>query len=167
MFSMARSGMLPAWFGKLHPKYRTPVNALMFIGVLSFVAPFFGVSMLGWLVDSGAPSIVIAYILVAVVFVILRRREPQMDRPLRVGGRGNGGILIGITAVVLCVALLSLYLPGMPAALTPPPWILFGLWWVLGAVLLFRIPSGITPGADAEHQLLERLRQRRESARNI
>jgi len=166
MFSMARSGMLPAWFGKLHPKYRTPANALVFIGVLSFLAPFFGVSMLGWLVDSGAPSIVIAYILVAVVFVILRRREPQMDRPLRVGGRGNGGILIGITAVVLCVALLSLYMPGMPAALTPPPWILFGLWWVLGAVLLFRIPSGITPGADAEHELLERLKQRRESARN-
>jgi hypothetical protein len=53
----------------------------------------------------------------------------------------------------------------MPAALTPPPWILFGLWWVLGAVLLFRIPSGVTPGADAEHELLERLRQRRESAR--
>ncbi|MDZ4353543.1 MAG: APC family permease [Arthrobacter sp.] len=164
MYSMARSGMLPAWFAKLHPKYRTPVNALLFIGVLSFLAPFFGVSMLGWLVDSGAPSIVIAYILVAVVFVILRRREPQMDRPLRVGGNGNGGIAIGVAAVVLCLGLLSLYLPGMPAALTPPPWILFGLWWILGLVLFFRIPSGIAPGEDAEHHLLERLRQRRHGA---
>lgn len=159
MYSMARSGMLPRWFGKLHPKYRTPVNALLFIGGLSFLAPFFGEAMLGWLVDSGAPSIVIAYILVSVVFVVLRRREPQMDRPLRVGGAGNGGTIIGIAAVVLCVGLLSLYLPGMPASLTPPPWILFGLWWLLGAFFLLRIPTGIRPGEDAEHRLLSALKR--------
>ncbi|MFC3298502.1 APC family permease [Arthrobacter agilis] len=161
MYSMSRSGMLPRWFGVLHPRYRTPVNALIFIGALSFAAPFFGTQMLGWLVDSGAPSIVLAYILVSLVFVILRRRDPGMDRPLRIGGAGNGGVVIGWVAVVLCVALLSLYLPGMPAALTPPPWILFGLWWVLGIVFLLRIPSGIAPGHDAEERLLERLAERR------
>lgn len=161
MYSMARSGMLPRWFGVLHPRYRTPVNALVFIGALSFAAPFFGTEMLGWLVDSGAPSIVLAYILVSLVFVILRRREPGMDRPLRVGGRGRGGELIGWLAAVLCVALLSLYLPGMPAALTPPPWILFGLWWVLGIVFLLRIPRGIAAGPDAEERLLDRLAQPR------
>lgn len=160
MYSMARSGMLPGWFGKLHPTYRTPANALMFIGALSFLAPFFGEAMLVWLVDSGAPSIVIAYTLVAVVFVILRRKEPAMERPLRVGGAGNGGQAIGIAAVVLCLALLSLYLPGMPAALTPPPWILFGLWWVLGLFFLLRIPRGIKPGEDAEHRLLAALNKR-------
>ncbi|GAB3547869.1 APC family permease [Arthrobacter tumbae] len=160
MYSMARSGMLPGWFGKLHPTYRTPANALMFIGALSFLAPFFGEAMLVWLVDSGAPSIVIAYILVAVVFVILRRKEPSMERPLRIGGAGNGGQAIGIAAVVLCLALLSLYLPGMPAALTPPPWILFGLWWVLGLFFLLRIPRGIKPGEDAEHRLLAALNKR-------
>ncbi|TYC98883.1 amino acid permease [Arthrobacter echini] len=161
MYSMARSGMLPRWFGVLHPRYRTPVNALVFIGALSFAAPFFGTEMLGWLVDSGAPSIVLAYILVSLVFVILRRREPGMDRPLRVGGRGRGGEMIGWLAAVLCVGLLSLYLPGMPAALTPPPWILFGLWWVLGIVFLLRIPRGIAAGPDAEDRLLHRLAQRR------
>ena len=157
MYSMARSGMLPRWFGKLHPKYRTPSNALLFIGGLSFLAPFFGEAMLVWLVDSGAPSIVIAYLLVAIVFIILRRKEPAMDRPLRVGGAGNGGVIIGFAAVVLCVGLLSLYMPGMPASLTPPPWILFGLWWVLGMFFLFKIPTGIKPGADAEEDLLARL----------
>ncbi|MHA7273933.1 APC family permease [Arthrobacter sp. Bz4] len=157
MYSMARSGMLPRWFGVLHPKYRTPVNALLFIGGLSFIAPFFGEAMLVWLVDSGAPSIVIAYLLVAIVFIILRRKEPAMDRPLRIGGAGNGGVIIGFSAVVLCVGLLSLYLPGMPAALTPPPWILFGFWWVLGLFFLFRIPTGVKPGADAEEDLLAKL----------
>ncbi|MCF6390215.1 APC family permease [Mycobacterium sp. MBM] len=161
MYSMARSGMLPAWFGRLHPRFRTPINALLFIGGLSFLAPFLGEAMLGWLVDSGSPSIVIAYLLVSVVFLVLRRREPQMDRPLRVGGNGRGGLLIGGAAVVLCIALLSLYLPGMPAFLDVQPWILFGAWWILGAIFLLRIPAGIEPGHDAEHRLLEVLKQRR------
>lgn len=161
MYSMARSGMLPAWFGKLHPKFRTPVNALLFIGGLSVIAPFLGEAMLEWLVDSGSPSIVIAYLLVSVVFVVLRRREPQMNRPLRVGGKGNGGLLIGAAAVLLCAGLLSLYLPGMPAFLDVQPWILFGAWWLLGAFFLLRIPTGIEPGEDAEHRLLSALKQRR------
>jgi amino acid transporter len=164
MYSMARSGMLPAWFAKLHPKFRTPVNALLFIGALSFLAPFLGEAMLVWLVDSGSPSIVIAYLLVSVVFLVLRRREPQMDRPLRVGGKGKGGLAIGGAAVVLCVGLLSLYLPGMPAFLDMQPWILFGAWWVLGAFFLLRIPTGIKPGDGAEHRLLDALKQRRTAA---
>lgn len=163
MYSMARSGMLPAWFGKLHPRFRTPINALLFIGGLSFIAPFLGEAMLVWLVDSGSPSIVIAYLLVAVVFLVLRRREPQMDRPLRIGGNGNGGLLIGGAAVVLCFGLLSLYLPGMPAFLDVQPWVLFGAWWVLGVFFLLRIPTGIEPGEQAEHRLLETLKQRRTS----
>lgn len=165
MYSMARSGMLPAVFGKLHPKYRTPVNALLFIGALSFAAPFFGEKMLGWLVDSGSPSIVIAYGLVGLVFVILRRREPEMERPLRIGGRGKGGVVIGVASVILCAGLLSLYLPGMPAAFGPAAWVLFGLWWALGAVLLFRIPTGIAPGEDAEEQLIARIFERRRPGR--
>jgi L-asparagine transporter-like permease len=32
MWAMAAAGMIPKWFGKLHPKYRTPSNAIIFIG---------------------------------------------------------------------------------------------------------------------------------------
>ena len=116
--------------------------------------------MLGWLVDSGAPSIVLAYTLVAVSFLILRRREPEMDRPLRVGGKGKGGITIGIAAAILGTALFSLYMPGMPAALGIQPWLLFGAWWVIGLVFFFRVPAGIKAGPDAEHQVLATLRAR-------
>ena len=160
MYSLARSGMLPAWFGRLHPKYHTPHNALLFIGGLSVLAPFGGAEMLGWLVDSGAPSIVLAYTLVAVSFLILRRREPEMDRPLRVGGKGKGGIVIGIAAAILGTALFSLYMPGMPAALGIEPWLLFGAWWIIGLVFFFRVPGGIKAGPDAEEHVLARLRAR-------
>ena len=160
MYSLARSGMLPAWFGKLHPKYHTPHNALLFIGTLSFLAPFGGAEMLGWLVDSGAPSIVLAYTLVAVSFLILRRREPGMDRPLRIGGRGRGGMVIGVAAAILGLALFSLYMPGMPAKLGMEPWLLFGLWWIVGLFFFLRVPAGIKAGPDAEEHLLAKLGRR-------
>ncbi|MGO1523995.1 MAG: APC family permease [Nesterenkonia sp.] len=159
IWAMANSGMLPAWFAKLHPKHRTPVNALLFIGGLSAIAPFFGEYMMVWLVDSGSPSIVITYILVAVVFLVLRRREPNMERPMRIGGQRSNtfGTVIGVLTVVLTIALLLLYVPGMPAALDVQPYIMFGLWWLLGLVFLVRIPGGIKPGPDAEKDLVNAL----------
>ena len=80
---MADSGMLPAWLGTLHPRYRTPYRAILLIGLLSLVSPWFGESMLGWLVNAGSLNIVVAYIMVAVSFLLLRRKEPEMPRPFQ------------------------------------------------------------------------------------
>lgn len=165
MWAMANSGMLPAWFAKLHPQHRTPVNALLFIGAICAVAPFFGEVMMGWLVDSSSVSIVITYLLVSAVFIVLRRREPEMERPLRVGGRSAaGGIAVGVAAVITTACLLALYVPGMPAMLDVQPYVILGLWWLLGVVFLVRVPGGVAPGEDAEERLLERLAERGSSA---
>lgn len=163
MYALAQSGMLPRWFAQLHPKHRTPTNAVLFIGGLSVLAPFLGEDALGWLVDSGSPSIVLTYMLVCVVFLILRRREPEMPRPFRSGGPTLGRV-IGIAGVVLTLCLLSLYIPGMPASIHPVSYLLCGLWWVLGVVFLFRIPRGIAPGEDAEARLHAALAGRRRGA---
>lgn len=162
IWAMANSGMLPTWFAKLHPKHKTPVNALLFIGGLSIIAPFFGEQMMVWLVDSGSPSIVITYILVSIVFLMLRKKEPNMERPMRIGGRKNNtlGIVVGVATVILTIGLLSLYVPGMPADLDTPTYIMFGLWWLLGLVFLLRIPGGIKPGINAEEDLVAELASR-------
>lgn len=152
MYAMGYTGMLPRWFGKLHPKYRTPSNAILFIGGLSVLAPFLGEGALEWLVDSGSPSIVITYLLVCIVFVILRKKEPQMVRPYKVGGQ-KAGKFIGILGIVVTVGLISLYIPGMPASIDAVSYLLFGAWWILGAYFLFKIPRGITPGPNAEEEL--------------
>ena len=165
MWAMANSGMLPAWFAKLHPRHKTPVNALLFIGAICAAAPFFGEIMMGWLVDSSSVSIVITYLLVSAVFIVLRRREPEMHRPLRVGGRSAAGrIAVGVAAVITTACLLALYVPGMPAMLDVQPYVILGLWWLLGVVFLVRVPGGVAPGEDAEERLLERLAERRSSA---
>ena len=40
MYSMAESYMIPKFFAKLHPKHKTPINALILIGSLTMLAPF-------------------------------------------------------------------------------------------------------------------------------
>lgn len=155
VYAMANSGMLPSWFGKLHPRYRTPSNAILFIGALSVISPLFGREALIWMVDSGGFAIIIAYIMVAATFLVLRRREPDMERPLRIAQ----GPVVGALAVVLSAGLLVLFLPGMPSALTPPEWIIIAAWIALGLVFFARLP-GVGPGADAEERLLAATRRR-------
>jgi amino acid transporter len=132
VYAMARHGMLPAWLGKLHPKYRTPSNAILAIGVLSVAAPFFGRVLLVWIVDAGSFAVVIAYILVAASFLVLRSRHPEMERPFRL----RHGRLVGWLALLGSLGLLALYLPGSPSALLwPIEWGLVLAWFLLGAIV--------------------------------
>jgi amino acid transporter len=131
VFAMARHDMLPAWLGRLHPTYRTPSNAILAIGLLSMAAPLCGRVLLVWIVDAGSFAVVIAYILVAVSFLQLRRRQPDMARPFRL----RHGERIGWLALLGSLGLLALYLPGSPSALLwPVEWGLVGAWFLLGFV---------------------------------
>lgn len=133
LYAMADKKMLPAWFGKLHPKHGTPTNSVIFIGALATVAPLLGRPMLVWLVDAGGLAIVIAYLLAAVAFVQLRKNEPNMVRPFRAGKSS----IIGWVAIIMSIFFVILYLPGMPAALVwPYEWIIFVGWAVLGILLM-------------------------------
>ena len=80
MYSMAESYMIPKTFAKLHPKHKTPINALILIGVLTMLAPFAGRQLLVWISDAGNFACCLAYCMVAVSFMILRKKEPDMTR---------------------------------------------------------------------------------------
>lgn len=138
LYAMAEWGMLPEWFAKLHPKYKTPSNAILLIGGLSVAAPLFGREMLGWLVNAGGINIVLSYLLVAVSFLVLRKKEPKMPRPFRAGK----GPFVGIMAVLLSLFIGVQYLPGMPAALVwPYEWLIILCWWLFGTMMLLRMPA--------------------------
>ena len=131
VYAMAHSGMLPDWLGHLHPRFNTPHKAVMLIGAFSIASPLFGRQILIWLIDAGGFAVIIAYSLVAVSFLVLRRKEPQLQRPF-VAGRTN---LVGILALLLSVTLLLVYLPGSPAALVwPYEWMIVLGWSLLGVV---------------------------------
>lgn len=132
IYALAHARMLPPFLGKLHPKYNTPANAILLIGVLSVLAPLFGRKAMVWLVDAGGAGIVVAYGMVAASFLLLRRREPGMPRPF-VAPAGN---FVGWAAVVLSAGMFLLYLPPSPAALVwPEEWAIAGGWAMAGAAL--------------------------------
>lgn len=131
LYAMSKAHMLPAFLGKLHPKYNTPMNAILLIGGLATLAPLFGRKMLVWIVDAGGFGIVIAYTCVAISFLVLRYREPDMVRPFRI----PAGKLVGVITIILGLCLLVLYMPGMPSALIAIEWWIFLGWTVLGIVL--------------------------------
>lgn len=133
IYAMAKSGQLPSAFARLHPKFNTPHNAILLIGALSVVAPLFGRPAMVWLVDAGGLGIVVAYAFVALSFLVLRVREPDLERPYAV----RYWRFTGVTALVLSVAIAALYLPFSPAALVwPYEWAIVGAWALLGGVLL-------------------------------
>jgi basic amino acid/polyamine antiporter, APA family len=132
IYALAKANLLPRSLGKLHPRYHTPVNAIILIGLLSIIGPFFGRPALVWLVDAGGLGIVIAYGMVAWSFLVLRRKEPELARPYRV----RHGKLVGRSALLISIGLGILYLPGSPAALLwPQEWAIVLVWAILGVVL--------------------------------
>ena len=131
MYSMAQSYMIPRMFAKIDPKYKTPINALLLIGLLSVIAPFFGKKMLVWVVNAGNFGCCLAYCMVAVSFVILRRKEPDLPRPYKV----RHYKLIGALAILMSGFMVMMYLiPGSGASLVTAEWAMVAGWAVLGAL---------------------------------
>jgi basic amino acid/polyamine antiporter, APA family len=129
LFAMSRGGMLPPLFSRLHPRYESPVAAIVLVTALSMLAPFFGRPVLVWIVDAGSFAAVTAYLLVAISFLRIHRRYPDLERPYR----APMPRLVGVLALLASLLFLALYLPGSPAALVwPHEWLAILLWALLG-----------------------------------
>ena len=86
---------------------------LMASDVLSAIGPFFGRPALVWVVNADGLGIVIAYVIVTWSFLILRKKEPDLERPYKI----PYGKFVGILALTLSTGMTVLYLPSSPAAL--------------------------------------------------
>lgn len=80
-FVMARDGLLPDVFSKLHPKYGTPHVVTLCTGV--FVAMFAALFPVGKLADISNSGTLFAFFTVAIGVMILRRTNPDRPRPFR------------------------------------------------------------------------------------
>ncbi len=132
LYALAHSGQAPAMFGRLHPRYRTPYVGILVIGALSCVAPLFGRTILVWMVNAGSFATTIAYLFVPIAFLALRRREPDLPRPIRI----TNPRFVGGSAILLAAALLMAFLPFSPSALAwPYEWGMILAWALLGVVV--------------------------------
>lgn len=135
IYSMSNSRMLPSKFGKLHKKYNSPVTALLLIGILALISPFFGKTMLVWIVDAGNFACCLAYCIVSASFIRLRKKEPNMERPYKL----KHYRLIGVIATLMSGGMVAMYvIPGTNCSLVWQEWIIVGMWILLGLVFGIR-----------------------------
>ena len=131
MYSMAESYMIPPFFAKLHPKHKTPVNSLYLIGALTMIAPLAGRKMMVWICDAGNFGCCVAYCMVSISFLILRKKEPDMPRPYKVLAYK----FVGAMAVLMSGFMVLMYcIPGSGGNLVWQEWIMVGGWTLLGGV---------------------------------
>lgn len=133
MYSMAKTYMIPPVFGKIHKKYHTPVNALYMIGFISMLAPFLGRKILVWIVDAGNMGCCLAYLFVAVSFLILRKTQPDMPRPFKV----RHYKAVGAIAILMSGFMVLMYLlPGSGSTLANVELAIVGAWFIMGLIFL-------------------------------
>jgi APA family basic amino acid/polyamine antiporter len=121
--SMARDGLLPPAFAKVHPRFKTPYVGTILTGI--FVATFAAFANIAEVVDLTNIGTLFAFVLVSIGVIVLRRTDPDRVRPFRVP-------LVPWTPMISVVACFYLMykLPGIT-------WIRFGVWLLVGLVLYF------------------------------
>ncbi|MCY0897534.1 MAG: APC family permease [Firmicutes bacterium] len=135
-FSMGRQRALPLWMGKVHPRYRTPTPAILFIGAVTAVIgillgiPLGPSEMFGFLASTGSLGIIAVYVSIAVAGVVFFRRT------LGRGWSPIKHIIVPLVGVIL--GLLALYASVYPVPPSPfnlTPYIML-VWIVVGLVVL-------------------------------
>jgi APA family basic amino acid/polyamine antiporter len=122
-FAMARDGLLPPVFAKVHPKYGTPYVITITVGVVvAILATFTSIDVLAELVNVGT---LFAFILVSLGVIFLRRSRPDLPRAFRVPF---------VPVLPIVAALICLYLMLNLAVET---WLRFGIWMAIGLVIYF------------------------------
>lgn len=120
---MARDGLLPPVFTKIHPKYRTPHINTVITGIgIALLAAVFPLDVLGELTSMGT---LIAFAAVCAGVLILRRTQPDLPRPFRV----RFAWFVCLAGILCCLALLS--------TMTAHNWMLMILWTALGLLIYF------------------------------
>lgn len=119
--AMARDGLLPRHFSKIHPRFRTPHVTTIWTGV--FVGGVAAVVDIGSLADLTNIGTLFAFILVCLGVVVLRRTDPNRPRPFRVPMTP----IFPMLGVLFCfVLMLSLPLET---------WIRFFVWLAIGLII--------------------------------
>ncbi|MBI5623438.1 MAG: amino acid permease [Elusimicrobia bacterium] len=122
-FSMSRDGLLPPYFAKVHPRFRTPHVTTIWTGiVVAVLSAFCNIDEMANLCNIGT---LFAFVLVCAGVIILRHKDPDRPRPFRV----PGGMAIPVLGILFCIFLMN--------GLDKVTWIRFGLWLVLGLVIYF------------------------------
>lgn len=120
-YAMARDGLLPKMFMATHPRWGTlHVGTLLTGATAAIIAGVFPLNLLGELISIGT---LLAFAIVCLGVIELRRRRPELARPFRAPGYP----WVPLAGIAVCVALM--------ASLPRDTWIRLLVWLLLGVVV--------------------------------
>lgn len=130
-YAMARDGLLPRFFAKLHDKFRTPWVGTIVLGcVIAVAAAFLPIEILGDLVSLGTAT---AFGIVCLSVMYLRSREKQLVRPFSIPGGG------GFVPQWMMVVVAAIVVAGFLAFFQ----FLLGSTWVREGAMIMAVVLGL------------------------
>lgn len=127
MYSMAREGYLPEFFGKIDKKYGTPKNAMLFCIVISLSGPILGREALGWFVDMCAIGASIGYFFTCAATLVTLKRDRDGSKLL------FAAAVAGSIFSVAFIILQLVPLPGLSGVhFEKESYILLVVWSAIG-----------------------------------
>lgn len=122
-FSMAKDGLLPSSFAKVHPRYQTPYVTTIITGIVAaFFAGMLPINILGELVSIGT---LFAFVIVCIGIIVLRKSRPDLPRPFKTPLVP----LVPILGALICFAQMV----GLPM----DTWWRLIIWMILGISIYF------------------------------
>jgi basic amino acid/polyamine antiporter, APA family len=122
-YSMAKDGLLPPVFSRVHPKYKTPYVSTILTGSVALIlAGILPISILGELVSIGT---LLAFVIVCLSILVLRKTDPGLKRPFR-------------TPFVPYVPILGALICFVQMAALPlDTWLRLIIWMGIGFIIYF------------------------------
>ncbi|UXI69100.1 amino acid permease [Tahibacter amnicola] len=122
-YSLARDGLLPAWFAKVHPTYGTPYRPTLVLGVVTALAA--GALPIGELAELVNIGTLCAFIVICSAIIVLRRTRPDVKRAFR-------------TPFVPAVPIIGVIFSAWLVSKLPwATWWRFGVWMLVGLAIYF------------------------------
>ena len=145
LMAMSRGRVMPAIFAKQN-KNGIPVPGLVVCLILSLVGPFLGANMIDSITCFSAAAFVLSWALTCWSLIMLRKKEPNLNRPYKIPGRLA---MAGFAAIVATVVLICMFIPASPFYVGAQAVKMFIGWLVIG-LILYLASSGQRKGMSQE-----------------
>lgn len=101
IYTMAEDGALPAFLGKVHPKYKTPHVAVVVVGVINFI--LIATGSIDYIASVSLISLAVCYMIGCLSYLGLQKKYPDMKRPYKAPA---GKVGCYVTIVLYCFMLI-------------------------------------------------------------